>query len=607
MLFNHLIINTAGMRSIVFKALLVLFVFNTNNLVAQNSSETKIDSLKQILVKADTKDLDKINSYIRLAQLLIREDTDLAIDYVGKAKLLAENTGNVTKVAISLIELARLKEVQNDFIGSITSLDEAERLYEDLDVDNTIITIHSYQGMYYEMLSNYDMAIEKQLLALKMAVTIDNQQYQAVSLSNLSHIYTKANQFEKSLEAILESNAIYNEIGTRGQYYQSLINTGGSYLKLKKYDLAKSYLDKAKVYFTEKNDHILLANIYNDLAKISTIRDNQNRALELLLIAQYHGLEMKDYNGEQNYKLALINNSLGNTYLYFENYKKAIQVFRSSQGIGEQLKSTAVLRDAYKGLVDSYAALRNTDSISHYLNLFVPVNESLLEEQYNEKIDALNYEYQLDIEKNNFEKDKALMEVEKEGQKLFFTSVVSILALIVLVILFFLYALKSKFTKSSLLSHNLKLEKENLSIGLERKNKELTTSVLNLIERNKFISKISEDLESIKTISNVETQKSIQNILRDIDRGSTKQLWKEFEMRYIEVHKAFFQALNSTYPNLTANDRKLCALIKLNMSSKDISSITYQSVQSIKVARYRLRKKLGIGKNENLSSFLNNL
>jgi len=607
MLFNHHKINFASMKNIIFKTLLFLSIFNANHVVAQIGSETKIDSLKQILVKSDIADIDKINSYIKLAQLLIRKDTDLAMVYVEKGKLLATKTGNVTKAAITLIERARIKEVQNDFIGSIASLDEAEKLYEDLDADNTIITIHSYQGMYYEMLSNYDMAIEKNLLGLKMAIAINNRQYQAVILSNMSHIYAKANQFEKSLETVLESNAIYKEVGTSGQFFQSLIYVGGSYLKLEKYDLAKEYLNKAKVYFTERNDHILLADIYNDLSKISKIRGNQKEALELLLIAQSHGMEMKDFNGQQNYKLALINNNLGSAYLYNKNNNKAIQEFRSSAGIGITLQSTSVLRDAYKGLVSSYLNLRQTDSIKHYLDLFIPVNEQLLEEQYNEKIDDLNYEYQLDIEKSNFEKDKALIEVQKEGQKLFFTSVVSILSLIVLVILFFLYALKSKFTKSSLLSQNLKLEKENLSFGLERKNKELTTSVLNLIERNKFISKISEDLESIKSISNEETQKSIQNILRDIDRGSTKQLWKEFEMRYIEVHKAFFESLNSKYPNLTPNDRKLCALIKLNMSSKDISSITYQSVQSIKVARYRLRKKLGIGKNENLSSFLNNL
>jgi DNA-binding CsgD family transcriptional regulator len=75
----------------------------------------------------------------------------------------------------------------------------------------------------------------------------------------------------------------------------------------------------------------------------------------------------------------------------------------------------------------------------------------------------------------------------------------------------------------------------------------------------------------------------------------------------MEIHKDFHKKLTSRYPDLTNNDRRLCAFIMLNMSTKDISSITYQSLHSIKIARYRLRKKLGLDKNENLSAFLHAL
>lgn len=587
------------------KLLTLFFIIFSLNFFAQNNSEAKIDSLKQILVLPDGKDIDKINSYLELTKIFLHKNLDSAIVYVEKAKILAENNNNIKLIAISLIELARIKEVQNDIEGSITHLNVAEKLYKDQIEDNTFLTVCNYQGMYYDMLTNYDMSIEKYLLGLKLSIALNNREYQAVFLGNLSLVYARANHIEKSLASILEATDLYNKIGTRNQYFQSLIYVGNSYIKLGKYDLAKEYLNKTKVFFTKINDYILLADIYSDLGKISMMTKNENEALEFLLKAQYYALIMKDYNGEQQYKLALINNSLGNIYLYFKNHNQAIKVFKSSEEIGRKIKSIEVLKDSYKGLVYSYLELKKTDSVNHYLSLFIPVNDSLVAEQYNEKIDALNYDYQLEIEKSDFENEMKLINSKNEGQKLFFVSIVSILSLIVLVVFFFFYALKTKYIKSNLLSNNLELEKENLNLVLERKNKELATSVLNLIERNKFISKISVDLEKIKTIVNEESKMGIQNILRDIDRGSTKQLWKEFELRYIEVHKEFFQVLNSKYHNLTSNDRKLCALIKLNLSSKEISSITYQSVQSIKIARYRLRKKLGINKNENLNAFLN--
>ncbi len=135
----------------------------------------------------------------------------------------------------------------------------------------------------------------------------------------------------------------------------------------------------------------------------------------------------------------------------------------------------------------------------------------------------------------------------------------------------------------------------------------MTTNVLNLIERNEFIAKLSTRLQNHSDLKNNDKVEKIEDIIRSIDQDTANNLWNEFEMRYMEVHKDFHQKLTTNYPHLTANERKLCAFMVLNMSTKDISSITYQSEHSIKIARYRLRKKLGLEKNENLNSFLHKL
>ena len=490
--------------------LFIICLVTAPALVGQNQNQ--IDSLKQVLINPNVSDIDKIDSYFRLTRIFIRKDTGLAISYVEKGKILAENGNHVKMVAISLIELARIKEVQNDIAGSILCLDEAAKLYEEHDADVTFITVCNYQGMYYEMLSNYDMSIEKYLLGLKLSITLNNRVYEAVFLDNLSQVYAKTNQFEKSLASILEAIAIYKVIGNKNQYFQAQIYAGSSYIKLGKYDLAREHLNKAKAFFTKINDHILLADIYAALGKISAIAENQDEALELFLIAQFHALKMRDYNGEQNYKLALINNSLGNTYLYFKSYKKAIEVLKVSEEIGKKIKSIEVLKNSYKGLLLSYMELKKTDSASHYLNLFIPANDSLLAEEYNDKIDAINYDYQLDSEKYNFEIEKKLIINQKRNQKIFFVLIFSILSLIVLALVFFRYILKTKYQKSILHRQGLKFEKEKLTIELERKEQELTVSILNLVERNEFISKLWGSLKNLSfdPITSNEIQKIIK-------------------------------------------------------------------------------------------------
>ena len=93
-------------------------------------------------------------------------------------------------------------------------------------------------------------------------------------------------------------------------------------------------------------------------------------------------------------------------------------------------------------------------------------------------------------------------------------------------------------------------------------------------------------------------------MIRDLLQNTSKDVWKEFEIRFQEVHSDFYNNLNEKYPDLTPNEKKICAFLRLNMSTKDISAITYQSVRSIDMARFRLRKKIGLETDENLVTFL---
>ena len=82
-------------------------------------------------------------------------------------------------------------------------------------------------------------------------------------------------------------------------------------------------------------------------------------------------------------------------------------------------------------------------------------------------------------------------------------------------------------------------------------------------------------------------------------------VWTEFETYFTKVHPDFYTKLSQQFPDLTPNEKKLCAFLKLNLSTKEISAITYQSVNSIMVSRTRLRKKLNIqGEETNLTNFL---
>jgi hypothetical protein len=100
----------------------------------------------------------------------------------------------------------------------------------------------------------------------------------------------------------------------------------------------------------------------------------------------------------------------------------------------------------------------------------------------------------------------------------------------------------------------------------------------------------------------------IQESIRNLRNTKENNVWEEFELRFKNVHEEFYYNLQQCYPDLTTFERRLCAFLRLNMTSKEISAITAQNPKSIDVARARLRKKIGItNEGIGLVEFLNTI
>ncbi len=124
------------------------------------------------------------------------------------------------------------------------------------------------------------------------------------------------------------------------------------------------------------------------------------------------------------------------------------------------------------------------------------------------------------------------------------------------------------------------------------------------LKKNNFIWNISEKLKGIALHLRPEIKKTVSDIIKEMDSNMTKESWEEFEFRFNEVHSDFYDNIISDFPDLTPNELKLCAFLKLNMTTKDIATITYQTSHSITVARHRLRNKLNLERDDNLVTFL---
>jgi DNA-binding NarL/FixJ family response regulator len=143
--------------------------------------------------------------------------------------------------------------------------------------------------------------------------------------------------------------------------------------------------------------------------------------------------------------------------------------------------------------------------------------------------------------------------------------------------------------------------------ALEQKNKELVANTLFLIRNNKFNVQVSEKLNELKTvldINNKDAYKIIKEISASIDEKIKTDSWKRFDVTFNAVYDDFYKNLHIDFPDLTTTEIKLSAFLKLGLNTKDIASILFITPQSVKVSRSRLRKKLGITQDINLQIFL---
>jgi len=154
----------------------------------------------------------------------------------------------------------------------------------------------------------------------------------------------------------------------------------------------------------------------------------------------------------------------------------------------------------------------------------------------------------------------------------------------------------------------VKLKNEKLEAEIGHKNSELANSAMHLVQKREMLGKIREDLNTLlKKIDNEQVSNEFKKLLKILgEDNKIDDNWEHFAHHFDKVHTDFLVALKHRYPTLTATELKLCAYLRMNLSSKEIAQLMNISIRGVEIGRYRLRKKLGLTKETNLFDFLLN-
>ncbi len=530
------------------------------------------------------------------------------IIFLFNCTIFAQVTDSINKDDDDFFILPYGKEYE----GSTAAIKELEEKHKSLLRDgdtlkgiDVLMQLADVYGHRADYANSYDLFWQ----SLSLAEQIKNDSLDALIAWRLGRFYSFYKREKESLKYLNQALKIRKEMVNEGSTvpaylvhnYFAFVST---YREFDMPEMASKYLDSCFIYYKEVKNQLPMPQLNFEKAFILSKKGRNEEALELFKSVEPWFLEHRPtymvlvytYWGD-------VLQNLGDLYNGVKYYEKAIDI---SEKYNRHIDFTPLI---YERLTEHYKKQGNYQKAYENLKIAKKLdalffdgrsskNKSMLEIRDEFRIEK---QRQLDlIQKQRFEKLKQEEKISMLQRIILLGAIVFIL---ILAFFFFRYLRNKHKLEKQLIRRNKELEIQKANELLELKNKELAASVLQLVEKDEFLKDLKEKLKSNKDNLG---QTEINKLLRTISVNNNNN-WEEFRLRFTAVNEKFYKKLTKKYPNLTQSDHKVCALIKLNFSSKDMARLLGISVESVHTTRYRLRKKLKLERKENLEDFIAHL
>jgi tetratricopeptide (TPR) repeat protein/DNA-binding CsgD family transcriptional regulator len=413
--------------------------------------------------------------------------------------------------------------------------------------------VYDIYSQIFSELDEPEKALEYSLKTYHLYLNQKDSSGLAASSHNLSYQFAALNQIDSAQFYLRKAIQLNKEFGNTRWLANNYQNMSDHFLQLKMPDSAEYYLDLATENYHKTKYYLTLPQIYYMNAGIELLRGDTAKAI-----------------GHYKYIIDSITE--------YVNLAHVVIAYRSLAEIAENQKR---YQDAF-----------------HFYERYKLFDDSLKKENNTSLVNVL--ELQMDYENKKSQMELAHQQViNKSQRKNFYIILLVGLIFILVTIVWFVFRLQRAKAQTAILKQQ-KLEEE-----LEFKNREMTSNVMALMKNNELMSEISKKLLALEENAvKDETKDSIKKIAREISNLQNVELWEEFDSRFKQVHSDFYKKLNHKFPDLSPVEQRICAFLKMNMSTKDIAELTGKQILSINNARSRIRTKLGLSPDDNLVSYL---
>lgn len=412
----------------------------------------------------------------------------------------------------------------------------------------------------------------------------------AGNLNKIGKTYFYNRQYNIALKTFQSALNTYQKLNNRQGAADSYGFIGQTYEKRNDHQQAFKYQMLALSEFKKIDNQTGIAKIYENLGSIYEDKLQLDSALKYFTMA----LELNKTNKIP--KIEIINN-IGDVYRKTGKYKEAISYTLKAAKMARDSNEQYQLAAAYRDLSKVFDLEGRYDSAYHYSEAGRDIFLNIFSEDNKKQLSLLQTLFEIE------QKDNAILQLEKDKQ---FNTVLTI-AIVMIIILALCLAI-TVISRQRLKLILYASQKKALAGDLELRSKELTSHTLHLIQKNQLLEELRSKIENMIKDDKRDQRKELKQVINLITINSNQEKnWADFRIVFERVHEDFFEQLKKQSSSLTASDLRLVALLKMNLSSADISTMLGISPDSLRISRYRLRKKLNLEEGENLSAFIQRL
>ncbi|TRX59177.1 tetratricopeptide repeat protein [Fulvivirga sp. M361] len=594
------------------RTILLIWVYFTFLMLSTPAvSQGNLDSLKQLLSR-NTHDTIEVNVLNILSESLYHSETDSSRILAKKAERLSNKLNYKKGLAYAFHNLGTSFFVRSEFDSALMYFERALAMKIEMQDSasisgtlNNIAAIFFYNGNYAVSLHHFQQA-------LKLKIDQGDSLKVASTLHNIGFIYAKQKNYDLSLHYYNRALEIRKSHGDINGQASTLTKMGLLYLDRKDYSKALAYETRAFEILDSLNIKCRSVHPATNIGLSYKALNELDLALEYLNLGYEYAVVCKD-----SYTTSRTLLGIGEILAKQGLKKQAEDKMLESYQIAENQSFKDRMQEASNRLYDFYRFNGNVSKALQYLEITTRLKDELFNEELTEQLTTmeLNYTFELERDSLEYQKQAELLNINSrlEQQRLFkrITILGLLIALIFVMVIYRNYRLKQSANlnlrkKNEIQEEKLTIEeatRKQLEIENNKKARSLTATSIQLLNFNEKLTEIIDEIRHSADLPDDHRKKVIKNLecLRNDDDH-----WNSIKIHFENVHPNFFQKLEQHFPNLSANDHKLLAFLKMKLSNKEIATILNVTRRAVEQSKTRVKKKLGMDKEDkNILEYVN--